>query len=78
MREERRERLSENMEMVTPGEWPGMTLRDYFAAKALNGMLSNGFMPEMALPAAGGMGAKWNYVGAAYFLADAMLAERAK
>lgn len=34
MRPERREPITKDMEMVTPGEWPGMTLRDYFIAHA--------------------------------------------
>lgn len=49
---------------------PGMSLRDYFAAAALQGMLCNGFMPVNF--------ADRNYIGAAYAMADAMLAERAK
>ena len=59
------------------GHAGGMTLRDYFAAKALTGMLayshvnpSIGNYHENCTPAAVAMDA--------YALADAMLAERAK
>lgn len=60
---------------ITAQECRGMSLRDYFAAAALNGMLSNGFMPGIVshsekLPL--------DYVGAAYELADKLLAERDK
>lgn len=48
-----------------PPGWGGMTLRDYFAAKAMQGMLAAGEgVPSEKL-------AKW-----AYDVADAMLAER--
>jgi hypothetical protein len=47
---------------------PGMTLRDYFAAAALQGSLAQG--PDHNPPSA------WAYD--AYKYADAMLAERAK
>ena len=53
---------------------PGMSLRDYFAAKALQGMLCNGFLPARFTKDT----ADWDYVKAAYALADAMLAEREK
>lgn len=48
----------------------GMSLRDYFAAKALQGMLCNGFMPSECyqhgrIPT--------DYPSAAYEIADAML-----
>lgn len=46
----------------------GMTLRDYFAAKALTGLISSA---ESAIKSA-------VYAQAAYAIADAMLAERAK
>lgn len=47
----------------------GMSLRDYFAAQAITGLLSvEGLKPEHLAPAA----------RHAYALADAMLAERAK
>jgi hypothetical protein len=53
----------------------GMTLRDYFAAKAMQGWLSS-FSCESRHPTESG-GAK--YVAAAsYAMADAMLAERNK
>ncbi len=52
---------------------PGMSLRDYFAAKAMQGFISNAevhtFVMNSYLP---------NVAKAAYDLADAMLAARAK
>lgn len=45
---------------------PGMTLRDYFAAAALQGMLANGRTPM----------SHESHARAAYLLADAMLRER--
>lgn len=45
----------------------GMTLRDYFAAKAMQGMLASGESPKSIAATAG-----W-----AYAIADTMLAERA-
>jgi len=58
-----------------PGfEWqnyvPGMTLRDWFAGQALNGMLSNGRFS--------GQNTDEVTASVAYQYADAMLAERAK
>lgn len=51
----------------------GMTLRDYFAAKAMQGMFASesadSYCPEKYLP---------NRAKFAYIMADAMLAERAK
>lgn len=47
---------------------PGMTLRDYFAAKAMQAMIVSIIKPEHVDGA----------VEAAYIVADAMLAERAK
>jgi hypothetical protein len=63
-------------------EWPaesGMTLRDYFAAKALP--LAWAIEQELPTGPYRGPGMQPTYVGAAtraYFFADAMLAERAK
>ena len=58
-------------------EDPGMTLRDYFAAKALQGIAgaaSNSVLNDMADGALGfARGSK-----VAYIMADAMLAEREK
>lgn len=51
--------------------YPGMTLRDYFAAQALAGMLSSFMARE------DGWGTT-EVVGLAYDIADAMLAEREK
>lgn len=48
----------------------GMSLRDYFAAKALQGILANSFSDiEFAIP---------DYAQTAYLLADAMMRERKK
>ena len=53
------------------GAYEGMTLRDYFAAKALAGLMAD--LPKSM------HGFTWqdNVAEAAYQLADAMLAERA-
>lgn len=60
-----------NGKVVAPGDYiqmPGLSLRDYFAAKAMQGMLASG---------------RWDVVGASiianesYEIADAMLGERA-
>lgn len=51
---------------------PGMTLRDWFAGMALQGMMSNGFMPRAAKNELD----EWNWAQASYRLADAMLKER--
>lgn len=62
---------SESGQLVNGWGSEGMTLRDYFAAKALNGMLDDcrwGTLEDSAEMAA----------RVAYKLADAMLAERAK
>lgn len=55
----------------------GMTLRDYFAAKAMQGFLAASGKSGI------GFGFNYpenniNYAGVAYIIADAMLAERAK
>jgi len=59
-----------------PGAYPaepGMTLRDYFAAKAMQGMLSHGFVPDqIRQPGC----VSWDYAKHAYAMADAMLAAR--
>jgi len=48
-------------------EWEGMTLRDYFAAKAMQGLVLDEGWSE------------WKKIaGVAYNIADAMIAERAK
>ncbi len=51
----------------------GMTLRDYFAAKALQGMLCNGFVPSQSQDA---NRPHYNYAKHAYAIADAMLEAR--
>lgn len=55
---------------------PGMTLRDYFAAQALTGMMANPdtFKNEKA----GGAELRARLTGSCYAIADAMLAERSK
>lgn len=57
----------------------GMTLRDYFAAAAMQGMLASGHETaiERASTAAGGDPVR-GLALASYGMADAMLAERAK
>ena len=55
-----------------PGAYPaepGMTLRDYFAAKALHGLLCQPHWPQSGADM---------FARDAYFLADEMLKERAK
>jgi hypothetical protein len=57
-----------------PGTWqhPGISIRDYFAAKALQGILSD--VPESMY----GLDWKEKIVSTSYEIADAMLAEREK
>lgn len=50
-------------------QW-GMTIRDYFAAHAINGMLATAIFPEGWTPE--------KMAGAAYKFADAMLIARSK
>jgi hypothetical protein len=57
---------------VTPYN-PGMTLRDYFAAKAMQGMLANPKLQEQILQA----GQSW-IEESAWAVADAMLKARVK
>lgn len=62
----------------TPENWQlggGMTLRDYFAAKALSGMLADPAVGTSHKSPQEGAAALANVC---YMLADAMLAERAK
>lgn len=56
----------------------GMTLRDYFAAAALTGLLSYVSRDDWEDGKFNKQVAEKQYVGTAYELADAMLAERAK
>lgn len=56
----------------TSFQFAGMTLRDYFAAAALQGICSN--FPE----AADAVGSRHGVAEDAYLIADAMLAEREK
>jgi len=58
------------------GKSQGMTLRDYFAAKAMQGMIA-GYMSKMA-PQMKGIYAASEIVPDAYAYADMMLKERAK
>ena len=62
-------------EQIKPGitsNYPGMTLRDYFAAKALQGMISTAGAPCLF----GLEGGEHDTAKAAYKIADAMLAAR--
>jgi hypothetical protein len=52
---------------LTIFEMRGMTLRDYFAAKAMNGLISDGAVPELS----GELIAEMSYA-----MADAMLKAR--
>lgn len=51
-------------------QYEGATLRDYFAAKAMQGALSNSYVAERYQMKT------WEIAKEAYELADAMLAER--
>lgn len=55
----------------------GMSLRDYFAAKAMQGMMANTDYQPMGSPEHGNVHARY-FADMAYRSADAMLAERAK
>ena len=57
------------------GMWPGMTLRDYFAAKAMHGFCSG---PEGGINPVPGMDYDWLQATSrvAYEMADAMLKAR--
>ena len=57
--------------MYSEDTQPGMTLRDYFAAQALNGLIAQS--GGTALSSDVEQGAKY-----AYMMADAMIAERIK
>jgi hypothetical protein len=59
----------------THGGENGMTLRDYFAAKALSGMLCNGYIPEAFRPE-GSVLQEYRYIEIAYAIADAMIEAR--
>lgn len=62
----------ENSEFRCEPAHGGMTLRDYFAAKAMPPLLTERGLKEIAVSGAGG------FAQACYLIADAMLAERAK
>ena len=67
--EQRRPAGPAGWELVVPGDEPGMTLRDYMAAKAMHGCM-NGTWPD---------GSDRDEIARrAYAMADAMLRERAK
>lgn len=60
----------------TGDAWPGMTLRDWFAGRALSGLLAEP-QPEDGEPELGlGRDYAANAAQAAYRIADAMIAER--
>lgn len=62
----------------TGDAWPGMVLRDWFAGLALSGLLAEP-QPDDGEPELGlGRNYAANAAAAAYRIADAMLAERAK
>ena len=54
----------------------GMSLRDWFAGQALAGMLTNGFMPYIGQSTEPTHWDERDYIGAAYRIADAMIAAR--
>lgn len=56
---------------------PGMTLRQWHAGLAMQGMLCNGFIPHMVKPE-GSVSQSYNYAQAAFAMADAMIAEGSK
>lgn len=57
--------------------WAGMNLRDYFAAKALQGFLAEAANPRFGVTQEPPNAVHWTaFAQDAYFLADAMLAER--
>lgn len=62
------------------GFFAGMTLRDYFAAKAMNGMLKDSYHVTSFIHKADEFGVtpEEYLASVAYSLADAMLKERAK
>lgn len=59
------------------GTQSGMSLRDYFAAKAMQGWLAS-YGDEASHPARYGNGAADDLARDSYAIADAMLAEREK
>jgi hypothetical protein len=54
-------------------EQPGMTLRDYFAAAALQGIITKGTYSSVAMMSCG---KSFDYERLAYIVADRMLAAR--
>lgn len=56
----------------------GMSLRDYFAAKAMQALLSGNYGAVVSAAAKAGEESEVFMASSAYELADAMLAERAK
>ena len=56
---------------------PGMTLREYYAGLAMQGMLCNGFIPNIVGPDGSTLQSD-NYAECAFRMADAMLAEGSK
>lgn len=68
---------TDNEQQVGHNTWhyQGMTLRDYFAAAALQGLLA---CPRSSYVGGKKLTAYWQYGIASYRLADALLAERAR
>lgn len=56
---------------------PGMTLRQWYAGLAMQGMLCNGFIPNIVGPDGSTLQSD-NYAECAFRMADAMLAEGSK
>ena len=71
MKEEQRELISEDMEKVTPGDWPGMALRDYFAIRILNEVIA-----QQGAYSGDGEAGRLAQAELAYQYADSMLKAR--
>lgn len=56
---------------------PPMTIRQWYAGLAMQGMLCNGFIPHMVKPE-GYVLQSYNYAATAFAMADAMIAEGSK
>ena len=65
-----------DMGRIEPAYMHGMSLRDYFAAAAVQGMISDGATHRIAVVSAGNIAG--TLAGHAYEIADAMIEERDK